>query len=239
MGNVSLDHTEFASIVTAITGAFGDPTRREIYLHIRECDEGSNASQIADKFGLHPNVARHHLDKLLSGGYLEVSLQKSTASSAGRPSKTYQISNPNQPLNLDVRRDSILISLLARTLSLLPTEEAEKLAEEVGSEVGRSMAESLGIKETQRSFRSATDAIVDALISHGFSARAELSENGQLKILSEHCPFGSMPIEHPVICAVDQGLVRGMLSVLYGDAETDLISSLPMGNEVCVTQVSI
>jgi len=48
-----------------------------------------------------------------------------------------------------------------------------------------------------------------------------------------------MPIEHPVICAVDQGLVRGMLSVLYGDAETDLISSLPMGNEVCVTQVSI
>ena len=110
MGNVSLDHTEFASIVTAITGAFGDPTRREIYLHIRECNEGINASQIADKFGLHPNVARHHLDKLLSGGYLEVSLQKNTASSAGRPSKTYKISNPNQPLNLDVRRDSILTS---------------------------------------------------------------------------------------------------------------------------------
>ena len=97
MGNVSLDHTEFASIVTAITGAFGDPTRREIYLHIRECDEGINASQIADKFGLHPNVARHHLDKLLSGGYLEVSLQKSTASSAGRPSRhtRFQI-----PINL-------------------------------------------------------------------------------------------------------------------------------------------
>ena len=151
MRNTSLDHTEFASIVAAITGAFGDPTRREIYLHIRECGEGTNASQIAEEFSLHPNVARHHLDKLLSGGYLEVSLQKSTGSTAGRPSKTYKISNPNQPLNLDVRRDSILISLLARTLSLLPTEEAEKLAEEVGAEVGRSMAESLGTKETQRS----------------------------------------------------------------------------------------
>ena len=136
MRNTSLDHTEFASIVAAITGAFGDPTRREIYLHIRECGEGTNASQIAEEFSLHPNVARHHLDKLLSGGYLEVSLQKSTGSTAGRPSKTYKISNPNQPLNLDVRRDSILISLLARTLSLLPTEEAEKLAEEVGAEVG-------------------------------------------------------------------------------------------------------
>ena len=239
MGNTSLDHTEFASIVTAITGAFGDPTRREIYLHIRECEEGTNASQIAEKFSLHPNVARHHLDKLLSGGYLEVSLKKSIGSTAGRPSKTYKVSNSDQPLNLDIRRDSILISLLARTLSLLPSEEAEKLAEEVGSEVGRSMAESLGIKETQRSFRSATDAIIDALISHGFSARAEQSKNGQLRILSEHCPFGSMPIEHPVICAVDRGLVRGMLSILYGDVKTDLTSSLPMGNDVCITEVSI
>ncbi len=239
MGNTSLDHAEFASIVTAITGAFGDPTRREIYLHIRECEEGINASQIAEKFSLHPNVARHHLDKLLSGGYLEVSLKKSIGSTAGRPSKTYKVSNSDQPLNLDVRRDSILVSLLARTLSLLPSEEAEKLAEEVGSEVGRSMAESLGIKETQRSFRSATDAIIDALISHGFSARAEQSENGQLRILSEHCPFGSMPIEHPVICAVDRGLVRGMLSILYGDVKTDLTSSLPMGNDVCITEVSI
>ena len=49
MGNTSLDHAEFASIVTAITGAFGDPTRREIYLHIRECEEGTNASLIAKK----------------------------------------------------------------------------------------------------------------------------------------------------------------------------------------------
>ena len=239
MGNTSLAHAEFASIVTAITGAYGDPTRREIYLHISECEEETNASQIAEKFRLHPNVARHHLDKLLSGGYLEVSLKKSTGATAGRPSKTYKISNSDQPLNLDVRRDSILVSLLARTLSLLPSEEAEKLAEEVGSEVGRSMAESLGIKETQRSFRSATDAIIDALISHGFSARAEQSENGQLRILSEHCTFGSNPNEHPVICEVDRGLVRGMLSVLYGDAKTDLTSSLPMGDEVCVTEVSI
>ena len=239
MGNTSLENSEFASIVTAITGAFGDPTRREIYLYVREHEEGTNASQIAEVFNLHPNVARHHLDKLLSGGYLEVSLQKNTGSSAGRPSKTYKISNPQKPLNIDVRRDSILISLLARTLSLLPTEEAEMLAEEVGSEVGRSMAKSLGIKESQRSFRAATDAIVDALISHGFSARAELSENGQLRILSDHCPFGSMPIEHPVICAVDRGLVRGMISVLYGEAETSLTSSLPMGNDVCVTEISI
>ncbi len=60
----------------------------------------------------------------------------------------------------------------------------------------------------------------------------------QLRIVSEHCPFGGAPIEHPVICAVDRGLVRGMLGALYGDAETDLSSSLPMGDSVCITEVT-
>ena len=44
-------------------------------------------------------------------------------------------------------------------------------------------------------------------------------------------------IEHPVICAVDRGLVKGMLSSLYGEATTDLSSSLPMGDDVCITDI--
>ena len=59
-----LSPTEFASVVTAITSAFGDPTRRDIYLFARSAPDGVTASQVADRFALHPNVARHHLDKL-------------------------------------------------------------------------------------------------------------------------------------------------------------------------------
>jgi predicted ArsR family transcriptional regulator len=56
--------------------------------------------------------------------------------------------------------------------------------------------------------------------------------------VSEHCPFGGVAIEHPVICAVDRGMVQGMLEALYGHqltAETAL--SLPTGGEHCVTAV--
>ena len=70
------------------------------------------------------------------------------------------------------------------------------------------------------------------------ATRAERAGGEQLRIVSEHCPFGGAPIEHPVICAVDRGLVRGMLGALYGDAETDLSSSLPMGDDVCITEVT-
>jgi predicted ArsR family transcriptional regulator len=72
--------------VSAITNAFGDPTRRGIYLFAREHAEGVTASQVAEQFGLHPNVARHHLDRLAAGGYLEVAVERAEGAGAGRPS---------------------------------------------------------------------------------------------------------------------------------------------------------
>ena len=53
------------------TDAFGDRTRRRIYLYVRDhvCDDGVTASMVATEVGVHPNVARHHLDKLAAGGY--------------------------------------------------------------------------------------------------------------------------------------------------------------------------
>jgi predicted ArsR family transcriptional regulator len=234
-----LTPAEFGAAVTAITNAFGDPTRRDIYLYAREEADGVTAAGAAERFDLHPNVARHHLDKLASGGYLEVAVERPEGATAGRPSKHYRVSDPGQPLELPVRQDTVLIGLLGRTLALLPSDQAEAMAEEVGAEVGRSMAESIGADEVHRSFKSAMHAVADALTAHGFAARAERTGGDQLRIVSEHCPFGSAPIEHPVICAVDRGLVRGMLGALYGDAETDLSSSLPMGDSVCITEVTV
>lgn len=239
MDGAPLTPAEFGAAVTAITNAFGDPTRRDIYLYAREGVDGVTAAGAAERFDLHPNVARHHLDKLASGGYLEVAVERPEGATAGRPSKHYRVSDPGQPLELPVRQDTVLIGLLGRTLALLPSDQAEAMAEEVGAEVGRSMAESIGADEVHRSFKSAMHAVADALTAHGFAARAERTGGDQLRIVSEHCPFGGAPIEHPVICAVDRGLVRGMLGALYGDAETDLSSSLPMGDSVCITEVTV
>ncbi len=238
MDGAPLTPTEFGAAVTAITSAFGDPTRRDIYLHARESSAGVTAAEAAERFDLHPNVARHHLDKLASGGYLEVAIVRPEGATAGRPSKHYRVADPGTPLELPVRQDTVLIGLLGRALALLPSDQAEAMAEEVGAEVGRSMAESIGAEEVRQSFKSAMHAVADALTAHGFAARAERTGSDQLRIVSEHCPFGGAPIEHPVICAIDRGLVRGMLGALYGDAETDLSSSLPMGDSVCITEVT-
>ncbi len=240
MAQPSLSPTEFASAVTAITAAFGDPTRREIYLFAHEHPEGVTASEVAERFELHSNVARHHLDKLASGGHLEVTVGRTPGSpGAGRPSKRYRTHGSAVELDLPVRQDDVLISLLGRALSMLPPAEAEAMAEDVGMEYGRTMAEAMGqVGDVQRSFRAALHAVADALSAHGFAAHAEKHGDG-LRIISGHCPFGDAAIEHPVICAVDRGMVRGMLETLYvGDATTLTEATRAGGDATCITAIT-
>ena len=234
-----LNDTEFTATVSAITSAFGDPTRRAIYLFTRESQNGVTAGEVAEKFELHANVARHHLDKLAAGGYLEVQISRQDGAGAGRPTKHYTATNPNQTLEFPVRSDDLVLSLLGKALALLTPKEATVMAEEVGEQYGRAMATSLvgvDVNKTQRSLRAALQTVADALTAHGFAAHTD-HRNNQLRIVNNHCPFGDLAIEHPVICAVDRGMVKGMLTALYGETNPELSSSLPMGDTFCATTI--
>ncbi len=226
----------FTATVSAITNAFGDPTRRGIYLFAREHETGVTASQVAEQFGLHPNVARHHLDRLAAGGYLEVAVERAEGAGAGRPSKRYR-SVANVSIDVPVRSDDLVLSLLGKALALLPSDQAEAMAEQVGQEYGQAMAagmSGLDVGAGQRSLRSAMQAVADALTAHGFAAHAD-QRNNQLRIVNNHCPFGDVAIEHPVICAVDRGMVKGMLGALCGDTDVSTEASLPQGDTFCAT----
>lgn len=228
----------FSAAVAAVTSAFGDPTRREIYLHVRS-HPGATASEVASAFSLHPNVARHHLDRLAAGGYLEVSLERSATAGAGRPSKHFRaVLEHHDDLALDqiAHKDDLLVSLLTEALELLGSEQAERMAERVGEQYGRALAERMEPGEGQRSVRAAMHAVADALTAHGFAAHAE-DRGDATAVVAEHCPFGDTAAAHPVICAVDRGMVRGLLAGLCGDGSEDrvpvVLSSRARGDDVC------
>ena len=105
---------------------------------MRTHPDGVKAAEVADQFALHPNVARHHLEKLAAGGYVGVELVRHET--AGRPSKRYQATELDTHLAFPPRRDDLLGTLLARALERLSTEDAHELAETVGYEYGRSIA---------------------------------------------------------------------------------------------------
>jgi predicted ArsR family transcriptional regulator len=236
MEQVPLSAEAFTAGVAAATSAFGDATRRDIYLFAHAATEGVTTAEVAQRFGLHPNVARHHLDKLAAGGYLQVQIGRQAKPGAGRPSKRYQVTDKALALEFPVRRDDLLIALLGRMLALVPREAAEAMAESVGEEYGRSLAASMAPGEGHRSLQAALHAVADALTAHGFASHTE-PRGDALAIISEQCPFGGAAVQHPVICAVDRGIVKGMLETLYGDTVPETSASRPHGDDICVTLV--
>lgn len=224
----------FSATVAAVTSAFGDPTRRHMYAFTRESPQGVTASEVAERFSVHPNVARHHLDKLAAGGYLEVFSSRAPNGGAGRPSKRYRATVLDEDFPLPRLSDDLLISLLGEALSRLNPEEATELAESVGEDYGKRLAAQMGPGAGRRSFRAALQAIAGALTAHGFEARVE-ARGASLALVKDSCPFLNTAVRNPVMCAVDRGMVRGMLSGLYGDAEIASESSRALGDDACVS----
>ncbi len=227
----------FSAAVTAVTSAFGDPTRREIYLYLR-ANPGLSASEVAARFSLHPNVARHHLDRLVSGGYVEVTMERATGQGAGRPSKRFRVLGSDPTLDLLTRRDDLLVVLLQEALQLLGPAAAEEMAARVGEEYGRSLAGQMAPGEGQRSLRTAMRAIADALTAHGFAAHAE-DQGASTAVVADNCPFGEAASQYPVLCAVDRGMVKGLLAGLCGEVAgavpVVMSSSRARGDDSCAT----
>ncbi len=231
--------SRFAAAVTAVTAAFGDPTRREIYLFVRAAP-GATASEVAAHFSLHPNVARHHLERLAAGGYVEVSRERPAGTGAGRPSNRFRVTGQDPTLDLLTRRDDLLVLLLREALELLGPDAAEVMAERVGEEYGRALAGQMSPGEGQRSVRTAMHAIADTLTAHGFAAHAE-DQGAATAVVADNCPFGDAASQHPVLCAVDRGMVTGLLAGLCGGTPgavpVVLSSSRARGDAACAAVV--
>jgi len=245
------DHRAFGADVAAISTAFGDPTRRATWLFARDAaSTGVTAAEVAEHLGLHPNVARHHLDKLAASTYLEVFVERSEARAAGRPAKRYRVpvevaaAASAGTTGFPARRDDLIITLLGRALGLLPREQAEAMAEQVGEEHGRALAASMagartaqdGEADAVRDVRTALHAVADALTAHGFAAHAE-ARDGLIAVIADNCPFGTTASQHPVLCAVDRGMVKGMLAGLGVDRSPEQETSRARGDGSCVTLV--
>jgi predicted ArsR family transcriptional regulator len=226
----------FSAAVSAATSMFGDSTRRKIYLFARSRPDGTTAAEAAAQCGVHANVARHHLDKLSGGGYLDVVLIGGSGKT-GRPSKHYRSNGRPIDLEFPARRHDLMAMLLGRALELLPLETASAMAEEVGEHYGRELAEQMNPGDGHRSLQSALHAVADTLTAHGFAARTEDTAGGPV-IVSESCPFGSLSTQHPVICAVDRGIVRSMLRTLHGEGEPSLAGTVPMGADECTSLIT-
>jgi len=227
----ALSADAFTEHLRLLTSVFGDATRRAIYFHVKQ-NPGTTANELAEAFGIHANVARHHLEKLEDAGFVRNEERRSNG--VGRPAKAYQATDAVIELGSTDKRDALLVRLLERAMDLLGPEAAEKMAMAVGEEYGRELAASVDTSDAQNSAVDALRVVADALTAHGFAATAENSPAGS-SLVSSTCPFGDAAVHHPVLCAVDRGLVSGMLDGMGSTNTMVKLTSKARGDDSCRT----
>jgi predicted ArsR family transcriptional regulator len=168
-------------------------------------------------------------------------MERAPGTGAGRPSKRFRVVGNDPTLDLLTRRDDLLVLLLQEAMQLLGPLAAEGMAERVGEEYGRSLAVQMSPGEGQRSLRTAMHAIADTLTAHGFAAHAE-DQGTNTAVVADNGPFGNAASQYPVLCAVDRGMVKGLLAGLCGeDADGTvpvvLSSSRARGDDACAAVV--
>lgn len=222
--------------ISDLTSALGDPTRRAIYIAVRESPEPLTTTKVAALFDIHPNVARHHLDLLAADGFLEVSHHRpSGAVGAGRPAKAYQATSKEVTIHFAPRRFEMLTEMLFEVLREVAPENVAEVAERVGRSFGERLAAEIGGPD-EPGYDEAVQAVATAMTGLGFSVDPDVE--GQ-RLLTSHCPFGESATNHPeVICSLDRGIVSGLFGAMSYPCNPVVIPHTALEDE-CVTQVPV
>ena len=204
---------------------------------MRESPEPMTSSAVSELFGIHSNVARHHLDKLANDGYLRVTHRRPSGRSgpgAGRPAKCYEASGKGIDLHFPSRRHDLLIELLLKVLARSGAEDLGALAEEVGREYGHELAAQIGAPD-EAGYEEAVRAVARAMTGLGFEMSPDLEGH---RLLTSRCPFGAAAADHPeVVCSLDRGVVSGLFGELAAGCRPVLRPSPE--DEACVTEVAV
>lgn len=220
--------------ISDLTAALGDPTRRAIYIAVRESAEPMTASKVAALFDIHPNVARHHLDRLASDGYLKSGPERKP-SGAGRPAKAYEATSKEVTVHFAPRRFEMLTEMLFQVLEELGPQDVSAVAEKVGRAYGERLAAEIG-GPNDPGYEDAVQAVASAMTGLGFSVDPDVK--GQ-RLLTSHCPFGETATSHPeVICSLDRGIVAGLFGGLSVSCDPVVIPHKALDEE-CVTRVPV
>lgn len=90
-----------------ITSTLADETRYSIYEYILKEKKTVTVQHIADKFGIHPNVARLHLTKLAEINIISADFVKT--GKGGRPGRVYKASEKGVSLSFPRRDEDRLL----------------------------------------------------------------------------------------------------------------------------------
>ena len=122
-----------------ITNTLADETRYSIYQYVVKEKKQVNVQEIAEQFGIHPNVARLHLTKLNDSKLVSSELENNKK--GGRPAKSIFSCRRSNLFKLSKTRKSFIVEWLLELVDSMG-EEALTKAKEISYQHGRTIIKS-------------------------------------------------------------------------------------------------
>ena len=209
---------------TAVARALSAPTRSAILELLRERGALS-AKEVGEIVGVHPNVARGHLDLLVQAGLASFGWKRHPA--GGRPSKLYEAAPARSE-----EGGTLIADLLATLVEEAVPEYAlgRPLAMKTGSRLGRRFRPhdgELTWEEQVQGLQRALSAV---------SAAVRIVDRGEdwVEFEDRDCPFRTIAHAHPdLACSLDKALKEGIMEALGADTFVEMVTSIAWGDETC------
>jgi predicted ArsR family transcriptional regulator len=215
----------FAPVPLDRLAAAGDPELRRALLYARGRREPFTAAEAAAVLGVHRNVARSRLDRLVEAGFLSVAFERRggrRGPGAGRPGKVYRVAPELEGVEFPDRRYAELIALLVERV---PVRARDRTLREAGREFGGSLAAAAGLKASTR-VRAGLERVCDALGALGFQASLHALQRDQAILATPTCPLRPLVVKLPDAGKIDQGMWAAVVEcavdgIVAADIECD------------------
>lgn len=221
-----------------ITSTLADETRFQIYEYMLQQKKSFTVQDIAQKFNIHPNVARLHLTKLTEINVISADFLKS--GKGGRPGRIYKANEQGVELSFPKREESNLIKWsiqLIKELGATGLETAKKISYEDGF---KTMQNKL-TKMNPSDFDEKLEILSEAALLVGYVPKITDSENGKKMTLAIHsCPFRNQLTEHSeIICELHKSYIKGHIDALFKDNDFIQFESMVHDCEFCKYEIKV
>jgi predicted ArsR family transcriptional regulator len=218
--------------------ALGSTVLRAALLVIRRARGPLSVDEAAETLGVHRNVARGRLERLVAMGLVQTRFQRRSGRrgpGAGRPAKLYSAAPQSQALEFPAHH---LPELVAELLDEIPNDLHALALRDAGRRFGRRLGSRTELRPAA-DVTEALEAVCAAVRELGFNAVLRSVDPEQAVIVTATCPLRPLVVERPEAAAIDRGMWTGLVEhalhnspAAHVTCETD--SCLDAGRECLV-----
>ncbi|MFL5927886.1 MAG: helix-turn-helix transcriptional regulator [Gaiellaceae bacterium] len=203
--------------------AVGDPELRAALVWVRAQAQPVTADELAEADGVHRNVARSRLERLVAAGLLAAHYERRTGRTgpgAGRPAKIYSVAPQLENIEFPTRQYESLFGLL---LAELPRAGRPERLRAIGVEFGGRLAQAAGLRPAKRA-RTGLERMCAAVRRLGYQATLLELADGRAVVATPMCPLRPLVREQPDAALVDRGMWAGLASAALAATDATAFS---------------